>query len=338
MTTTDSQYFFKSFDYNSADIGLFDIKAYLYALGSKYTSLIEKYRLKYGCIEEEYVAEWLEALVPYFKSNKSVESLKLSTQNQLYLEQRNDVNELNYLEESEENWIGESRVLEAFLECLKRINEFSCIQSHLNKIFPMICQVVDDYRAEFKIIGIELINEFLRIVPAEVVIKYNLQVVLYESLKINITFESDDLVEGSINTWISIVRKVEMFPGKEFLKRCDELLLLLCRDVGITSKLGRKILLLKGIGMTVELMQYSSIRYLRKIVVIVNEVVREDFTSDQVVEAGQDAMANVIRNCWIRLNSEELLEMIRDTFGGCEKIEKLLEAVDKQRDINNKGN
>lgn len=322
---TEQEYFFK----NRVDINtkIFDIKEYLIALGSENTNLVKEYHEKYGFIEEEYVSEWIEALLPYFKTNKSAEQLKLSTQNEIYLEQKGDVNNLNYLEESEENWIGEPRVLVAFLGCLKMIKEYESIQSHLNKIFPMICQVIDDYRYNFKIKGIQLLEEFMRIFPADVMTKYYLHMVLYESLKVNITFESDELVEISLGAWIKLIAKVEIFGSKDFLKRADELLLLLCRDVGITSKLNRKVLFLNRIGTIVELMQYCAIRYLRKVTVTLCESVREDFTSDTVLRAGEEAMIIVIKNCWIRMKADEIQKLVLDTFGGCKKIESLLKMV-----------
>ena len=253
LAEEDTKHFFKR--HNEIDTRIFDIKDFLLVLGSKNTVLIEEYRKKYGCIEEEYISEWIEALLPYFKTNKSTEQFKLSTQNEIYLEQKNDVNNLNYLEESKENWTGEPKVLVAFLECLKGIKEYECVQNHLNKIFPMICQVVDDYRHNFKIEGIRLLEEFLRIVPAEVITKINLHMVLYESLKVNITFENDELVEKCLVSWIKLIAKVEIFDSKDFLKRADELLLLLCRDVGITSKMKRKVMLLKRIGTLIVLIQ-----------------------------------------------------------------------------------
>ena len=326
-TVDDSTYFFKNSSNLSSDPRFFDIKNYLIVLGSDNASKIEEYREKYGCIEEEYVTEWIEALLPYFKTNKSAEVMKLSTQNEIYLEEKSDINNLNYLEESKENWTGEPRVLVAFLECLKRIKEYESIQNQLNKIFPMICQVIDDYRSQFKIKGVGLLEEFMRIVPADVMAKFNLHLVLYESLKVNVTFESDELLESSLNSWIKLIAKVEIFGSKEFLKRTDEVLLLLCRDVGITSKINRKVIILNAIGRLVELMEYCAIRYLRKLTVTLCESVREDFTVDAVVKAGEEAMIFVIKNCWIRMKSEELQKLILDTFGGCKNIESLLKMI-----------
>ena len=322
----DTKYFFKT--RININTKIFDIKEYLIVLGSENTLIIKEYREKYGCIEEEYVKEWIDALVPYFKTNKSTEQLKLSTQNEIYLEQKSDVNNLNYLEESKENWTGEPRVLVAFLECLKMIKEYENIESRLNKIFPMICQVIDDYRSQFKIKGVELLKEFMRIVPSEVMIKFNLHLVIYESLKVNVTFESDELIKISLDSWIKLIEIVEIFGNKDFLKRVDELLLLLCRDVGITSKINRKVILLNCIGMVVELMQYCSIRYLRKVTVTLCESVREDFTSDEVVRAGEEAMIFVIKNCWIRMkSSDEIQKLVLDTFDGCKTVESLLKMV-----------
>lgn len=325
MTQEESVYFFQNHLVNSI---IFDVKDYLIALGCSDTKLILDYKSKYGMIEEEYVLEWIEALLPYFKTNKSVESLKLSTQNELYLENKSDIDSgLSYLDESKDNWIGEPRVLVAFHECLKGIGEFQPIQSHLSKIFPMICQVIDDFRADFKVKGVQLMTEFLRIVPSDVVSKFSLNRVIYESLKVNISFESDELVARSIDLWIGLIGKVEEFPEKEFLKRSDELLLLICRDVGTTSKPNRKILLLKAVGNVVNLMQYTSIRYLRKIVTSLCESVREDFTNDSVVQAGEASMLIVIKNCWIRLKDENLRKMIEETFGGDnETIKNLLNS------------
>lgn len=327
MTLEESCYFFRNI--SSFDTRIFDIKEYLVALGSENNKVICEYQEKYGCIEEEYVTEWIKALLPYFKpSNKPSDVIKLSTQNEIYVEQKNEISTLSYVEESKENWTGEPMVLEAFLECLKAIKEYETIQSHLNKLFPMICQVIDDYRWQFKIKGVELMEELLRIVPASVVSKFNLHLVIYESLSVNITFESVELVEKSIQVWINLIKKVEIFGGVEFLKRSDELLLLLCRDVGTTSKIERKVVLSESIGATVELMQYCAIRYLRKIVVTLCESVKEDFTSDAVVRAGEEAMITVIKNCWIRMKSEELQKMILDTFGGCKNdIENLLKMI-----------
>ena len=95
----------------------------------------------------------------------------------------------------------------------------------------------------------------------------------------------------------------------------------------ITSKLNRKVLLLKAVGKVTELMQYTSIRYLRKIVTTLCETVREDFTSDSVIEAGEESIIIVIKNCWIRINDGNTIDMIRGTFGGNEKIENLLKLV-----------
>lgn len=325
MTKEESVYFFQNQILNS---DIFNVRHYLKALGVNDITLIHEYKSKYGAIEEEYFEEWLEALLPYFKTNKSVESLKLSTQNELYLEKKSDLNYgLNYLEESKENWAGEPKILSAFLGCLKGINDYSLMQSHLNKIFPMICQVLDDYRADFKLTGIHLMTELLRIIPSEVVNRFNLNRVIYESLKVNISFESDELVSESIDLWIGLIEKVEEFAGKEFLKRSDELLLLICRDVVITSKINRKVLFLKSIGKVTELMQYTSIRYLRKIVTTLCEAVREDFTNNSVVEAGEESIIIVIKNCWIRMKDEELINMVRRTFGGNEKIENLLKLI-----------
>lgn len=320
---TREEYFFQKDPNNSV---LFDVKDYLLALGYDNTVLIKEYKCKYGSIEEEYVKEWLEALLPYFKSNKSIESLKLSTQNELYLESKSNVSDgIYYLEESKENWVGEPRVLKAFLGCLKGVEEFTVLQDHLNKLFPMICQVIDDFRSDFKIKGVELMTEFLRIIPRDIIVKFNLHLVIYESLKVNYSFESEVLIESSIDLWIGMIGKVEEFPGKEFLKRSDELLLLICRDVVITSKIRRKGLLLKCLGNVIELMQYTSIRYLRKIVTTLCEAVREDFTSDSILEAGQESMTILIKNCWIRLKDETaMIKMIKETFGGNEKIENLL--------------
>lgn len=321
----DTKYFFSA--RININTRIFDIKEYLIVLGSENALIIEEYREKYGCIEEEYVKEWIDALVPYFKTNKSTEQLKLSTQNEIYLEQKSDINNLNYLEESMENWTGEPRVLVAFLECLKRIKEYERIQSQLNKIFPMICQVIDDYRSQFKIKGVKLLEEFLRIVPAEVMTKFNLHLVMYESLRVNVTFESEELMRISLEAWIKVIEIVEIFGSKDFLKRADEVLLLLCRDVGITSKINRKVIFLNGIGALVELMQYCSIRYLRKVIVTLCESVREDFTSDEVVRAGEEAMIVVIKNCWIRMKSDEIQKLVLETFGGCETVESLLKMV-----------
>ena len=325
MTKEESAYFFHNYPQKSV---MFDIKDYLFALGCADKRIIQEFKSKYGCIEEEYVTEWLEALIPYFTANKSVESLKLSTQNEIYLENKSNVTEgYNYLEESKENWAGDARVLIAFYECLKGIEDFAVIQNHLDKIFPMICQVIDDFRTDSKLKGVQLMTEFLRIVPSDAVIKFNLNRVIYESLKVNVTFESDELVTQSINIWIGLIGKVEAFPEKEFLKRSDELLLLICRDVVITSKSSRKILLLKGIGNVVDLMQYTSIRYLRKIVSTLCEAVREDFTDDLIVKAGEESMIIVIKNCWIRMKDEDLVKMVRETFGGNETIERLLNLI-----------
>lgn len=321
----DTKYFFKSC--TNVNTKIFDIKEYLITLGTENSLLIDEYRNKYGCIEEEYVSDWIDAFLPYFKTNKSTEQLKLSTQNEIYLEQKGDINNLNYLEESENNWIGEPRVLIAFLECLKRIKEYECIESHISKIFPMICQVIDDYRYPFKVKGIQLLEEFMKIVPVEVMTKYNLHLVLYESLQVNITFESDELVEISLDSWIKLIAKVEVFGSKDFFKRADNLLLLLCRDVGITSKINRKAMLLNRIGTLVELMQYCAIRYLRKIIVTLCESVKEDFTSDAVVRAGEEAMIILIRNCWIRMKDDEIQNLVSDTFSGCKTVESLLKMV-----------
>ena len=85
---TESVYFFKNSDNSRFDTKIFDIKEYLMALGSEASELIEDYRGQYGCIEEEYVTEWIDALLPYFKSKKSVEGIKLTTQNEIYLEEK----------------------------------------------------------------------------------------------------------------------------------------------------------------------------------------------------------------------------------------------------------
>lgn len=314
---------------------IFDIKHYLKALGSGDNVKVQEYRSKFGCIEEEYASEWIEALLPYFKTKKSesvpVEGLKLSTQNQIYLEKRTCVDELKYLEESTENWIGEPKVLVAFLACLKRIKDFSCIETRLNLLFPMICQVSDDYRTKFKIKGVKLLQEFMRIVPANIFLKFNLHLVIYESLRVNVTFDSDELMQQSIDSWIELIGLVEEFGGKDFLKRSDELLLILCRDVSTTAchKIDRKIILLKSIGRVVnDLMTYCSIRYMRKIVVTLIEAVKEDFTNEAVVCAGRDSMELVIQNCWIRLKeSPELQELILNTFDGDERINNLLKLI-----------
>lgn len=331
-TESENTFFFNSKATNF-DTVIFDIRQYLIASGSQNIQMIEEYRSKYGLIEEEYVAEWLKALLPYFRTKKSTDALRLSTQNQIYLEEKADINGLTYLEESKENWTGEPRVLVAFLECLMSISDFECIKDHLNRLFPMICQVLDDYRANNKIKGIELVKEFLRIVPADVFAKFNLHLVLYESLRVNVAFDSDELMTESVCTWIKLIKKVEIFGGEEFLKRADELLLILCRDVGTTSKTDRKIILIRSIGSIVnDLMEYCAIRYLRKIVVTLCEAVKEDFTCDDIVIVGVDSMEKVIKNCWIRLNCPGLQEMILNTFKGVKRIEALLKLVNMQND------
>ena len=313
------------------NIQSFHIKEYLIATGSKNVLVVADYRAKYGCIEEEYASEWVEALLPYFKRDQSIEGLKLCTQNEIYLEEKNEITDISYLEHSKENWTGEPKVLEAFHECLKKVEDFGCLQNHLNKLFPMICQIVDDYRAKFKVKGVELLQEFIRIVPMEFFVKFNLHRVLYESLKVNVTFESDELMEKSIIFWIKLIKKVELFGGKEFLKRSDELLLILCRDLGNTSKTDRKSILLSSIGSIVDdLLEYCAIRYLRKIVVTICEAVKEDFNCEEVVQFGGEAMQKVIRNCWIRLACPEMQNIILDTFGGDETIQNLLKIVKEQ--------
>ena len=321
------EYFFKTF--SNLKFDNLCIKSYLIALGSDDTSIILYYRDKFDTvdsrIEETYTTEWIASLLPYFKSNQSTEHYKLTTQNEIYLKQKCDVNSNNYLEECSENWSGEPRVLEAFLKCLQRIRQFHCIENHLNKIFPMICQVLDDYRHNFKIKGVQITGEFLRIVPAEIMQKFHLQMVLYESLKVNLSLESDELLGKSIQLWIGLIDKVENFAGKEFLKRSDELLLLLCRDVGTTSKIDRKILFLNSIGQLIDQMKFCAIRYLRKAVVIICEVVKEDWSSNEVVESGTKSIIVIIQNCWVRI-TEDLKKIILDTFGGNEEIRNLLNS------------
>jgi hypothetical protein len=279
-------------------------------------------------LEEILFDDILRALLPYFKANQSIETedIKLSTRNELYLEQKNSIETIRYIDESDENWAGERRVLAVFLDSLKRVQNYKWIQANLNKIFPMVCQVLDDYRSENKKIGIDICREFLRIVPKDIILKFNLHMVLYESFKVNVSFDSESLVFETLILWIRLIEKTEIHASKSFLKRSDELLLLLCRDIGITSKIGRIVVFLRAMAELLNLMQYCAIRYLRKVVVTLCESVKENWSSDELVLAGQDAMAVLIKNCWVRI-TVELKDIIIDTFGGNKEISSLLESI-----------
>lgn len=239
------------------------------------------------------IEDAIQRLLPYFK-RKAYQNAEatLSTQNELYLEAKKS---MQFSEEGE-TWATCPQVLKDF-ETLLQQHHTSSFDSFVHLLFPMICQILDDYRAENRLVGVKLVEYFLQGTSPDLIRRFRIQNVLYESFKTSITFDDVNLIEQSLILWIHLIGLIEAFGSTEFLSQCDQLLLLCCREIELPRNPEYQAVFVSSLAALVELMSFTSIRYVRKLVTSLCEAKKEANISDDVI-------SSIIRNCWPRLDSQ----------------------------------
>lgn len=258
-------------------------------------------------VEETRLADWIAALLPYFKRTETVEDITLATRNQLYLDARHDTRQRPFVE-GPDSWADEPRVARVFSACLLQVRDYRWMADSLDRVFPMTCQLLDDYREANRRIGVQCARHVVQLCPRVVFGKFNIHAVLYESFQTNVSFESTELLCESLAAWTELIVRAEEFGSSGFLRQSDRLLLLLCREAGLARTEERRVVVLEGVRAIVDVMRFTAIRFVRQLVVTVCEVVREQSIAAQanlfVVQAAFTALNAIIRNCWARIGFE----------------------------------
>lgn len=231
--------------------------------------------------------------LPYFK-RKAYQNAEatLSTQNELYLEAKKSVQFV----EDVETWVTCPEVLQDF-ESFLREHYSSSFDNFIHLLFPMICQVLDDYRAENRLMGVRLVEYFLLGTSPDLIRRFRIQNVLYESFKTSFSFDNVKLIENSLQLWINVIGLIEQFGSTEFLVQCDQLLTLCCREIELPRTPEHQSVFISTLAVLIDLMSFTAIRYVRKLVTSLCEAQKE-------AKIGDEAICSVIRNCWPRIDSQ----------------------------------
>lgn len=219
-------------------------------------------------------------------------SLSLATQNELYLQHKPVA--LDF-EQDALALATARRLLDALHDC-------SAIEEPvLYRIFPVLCRIADDYRAEQRSVGVRCMAEVLAKSPKDVLLRCNLHAVMYDSLRASLSFtEAPVLLELALSFWLQLTDATEAFCSSAFLQRSDELLLLVLRNLSIQPKGGKnaKLYLACLDGLILQ-QKLAASRYLGRIFTVLMECAHAETT-----EAVARCLGSLLQWCWMRWTPE----------------------------------